>query len=351
MKRTGSITIMVLLMMVFVFTVSIFTINSSVTQWHIVENARTNIQSRMTTDAKINSLLINHNNFEDVIIPEIYKIIRKNNPPYKSSDGNRDGIPDGSKIDYNFGPHVKSANIRLEASKNTFKMAYLPSNYDEVTSIILRINTEYEGIKDTIEVKGKVINQLFEIKEPLVTEEKMIQQNLVNEFNTLMNTFEDEIFNHDSKATSSVSKINIEGEILINENNIVETLDNFTRNYDYKAKHLLINAKVSDENIPIITIEKDSENASKIKINGNIYCEGDLIINSPFELEGNLIVNGGKLIINTDSKPIIRGKVFYRGEEEFNVNDINLSSEKKYIYRYGSYLPGFLDIQIDVIKR
>ena len=88
----------------------------------------------------------------------------------------------------------------------------------------------------------------------------------------------------------------------------------------------------------------------RVFIRGNIYCEGDLKISSPFELEGNLILNNGNLIINTDSKPIIKGKVFERTCDGLDVDSIHLDSEKRYIYRYGSYLPGFLDMNINVIK-
>ena len=111
-----------------------------------------------------------------------------------------------------------------------------------------------------------------------------------------------------------------------------------------------INIKASDDYRPTIEIRDDNNNNNKVHIKGNIYCEGDLIISSPFELDGNLIINKGSLIVNSEFKPIVKGKVIYSGSGIFDPDHISFETNKRLVYLYGSYLPGFLDMNIDVIK-
>ncbi|NLY47074.1 MAG: hypothetical protein GX053_13955 [Tissierella sp.] len=180
----------------------------------------------------------------------------------------------------------------------------------------------------------------------------MIEYDLVDEFNELMSLIEGKIFDYDPKGTSSYMRVSLEGDGLINESSIIETLDNINRSYGHKSKNIMLCIKASDNSRPEVEIKFDKTNSrdARILIRGNIYCEGDLIVSSPFELDGNLIINNGNLIVNSDAKPIVKGKVIFNGSATFNSDDVSFETDKRSIYLYGSYLPGFLDMNIDVIK-
>ena len=348
MNRRGSITLILMLTMTVILSTCIYMVYLATIQTYIVNNSQMSIQSRIIADGDINRILYDECNFEEILLPEIYKIIRNKVPPFITKDSNKDGIPDGKNINIHNGKSVKSVNIRLEASKEILNKNYNSNeNFSDDTSMILRFQTEFEGIDNIIEVRGKVINEIFEIKEPFINELNMTENNLSGKFKNLMDNFENEIFDYIPIGNSPIVKINLDKNALIDEKSIIDDYGNIIETYNYTSNYVLLNIK-SGDNRPTIQIK--NQNISKLKIKGNIYCEGDLIISSPFELDGNLILNGGSLIIDTSTKPIIKGKIFYRGDGDLEIDKIKVLSEKRLIYRYGSYLPGFLDIEINVIK-
>lgn len=352
MKREGFISVIALMLMTVVLTTSTYISYSVTMHSNIASNNQKSIQSRITAEDKANRLLYDSDNFEELLLPEIYKILRNNNPPYKNSDNNGDGIPDGVSIsigkDSALASNLISANMRLEGSSATLRLNPRPANFAETTTMYIILTTEYEGIKNNLEIKSKIINKIFEIKEAYISGPKMIEYDLLEEFIDLMDFIEEEIYDHDPKGTVSFSKINLENDGFINENFISEQIDLVGKKYIYTGKYNLINIIASDDKRPSWEIK--SEANKKVSIKGSIYCEGDLTISCPFELEGNLILNKGSLIINTDTKPIIKGKVLDRADNEIDINKLKLNTEKRFIYKHGSYLPGFVQLKIDVIK-
>lgn len=355
MKRKGFISVLALLIMSFVFVNCVFIFYLVTLQSHIVINSHKSIQTRLISEENVNRLFYDKNNLEDLIIPEIYKIIRTKKPPYSNIgsngvlDGNKISIPTGS----NLSGHIKSANIRLQGSEKNLIINNITENFDETTNMVINIEIENEGISNFLEVRGTCINKIFEIKDPYICESRIIEYNLVDVFNNLMILIEEEIFDYDPKATSSFMRVNLEGDGFINEDSIIEILDDIQRSYGHKSKNILLCIKASDDKRPEVEVKFNNDVSNKntrILIRGNIYCEGDLIISSPFELDGNLIINNGNLIVKSNSKPIISGKVIYSESGSFNPENISFKTEKRSIYLYGSYLPGFLDINIDVIK-
>ena len=356
MKREGFISVLALLIMNFILVNCVFIFYLVTLQTQIVLNSHKNIQTRIISDENVNRLFYDKNNLEDLIIPEIYKILRSKKPPYNNIgtngilDGNKISIPSNSKLS----EHIKSANIRLQGSDKNLAMSNIPKNFDELTNMIVNIEVENEGIGNYIEVKGRCINNIFEIIDPYICESKMLEYNLANEFNNLILLLEEEIFEYDPKGTSSYMRVNLEGDGFINEDSIIEILDNIQRSYGHKSKNTLLCIKASGGKRPEVEVKFSNDSINnkntRILIRGNIYCEGDLIISSPFELDGNLIINQGNLIVKSDTEPIIKGKVIYNGHESFNPESISFETEKRSVYLYGSYLPGFLDVNIDVIK-
>lgn len=352
MQRKGFISVVALLIMTLILVSCVFMFHLVKVQSYIASNSQKNIQSRIIRDESINRLIYDKYNVETIIIPEIYKMLRNERPPYLKIGSS--GVPEGTKLSIdkgdNLSRNIKSAKIRLQGTEKNLKISNIPDNFEETTNIIIDVETEYEGIKNNVEVRGTVINEIFEIEESFITESRIIELNLDEEFKELINSIEEEIFDYDPKPPSYYVKVNLEEDGYINENYITETLGNINRTYGHIGKLVAINIKASDNKRPIIEIKYNNSINDKILIKGNIYCEGDLIVSSPFELDGNLIINGGNLIVKSETKPIISGKIIYNGSEVFNPDNVVLKTNKRSIYLYGSYLPGFLDMNIDVIK-
>lgn len=347
MNRRGSIALILILMMTFVLSACMYMIYLVRIQSHIVSNSEKSVQARIMVDGDIHRVLYDKTRFEDLLLPEIYKILRNRLPPYSFKDSDKDGVPDGQTIKVDM-DSIQSLNLRLEASKEVMGKNYKShENFADDTSIIMRFKTDFQGRKGMVEVKAKIINSLFEIEESYIDDFLILGNNLSDSFNTLMDTFEKDIFDFDPKGSSLVEQINLDENARIDDRYIVNDCGNIIKTYNCSNSYLLLNIKSREEKV---VIELRNNNVEKLTIKGNIYCEGDLIVSTPFELQGNLILNNGSLIVNTDIKPIFKGKIFHRGNGDVDREKIQLLSEKRYIYRYGSYLPGFLDFQVYVIK-
>ncbi|MFY9612836.1 MAG: hypothetical protein WAQ12_04775 [Tissierellaceae bacterium] len=354
MKRKGFISVMALLLLTVILASSTYMLYIFSTQTTIASNSHKNIQARIATEDKAKRLIYDEESFNNLVLPEIYHIMRNKNPPYKNTLTSNN-MPASNKItlpsDSPLASNVKSATIRLEGSDSMLQRQVVPDNYHETTSLILRLETDYQGVKNLVEFKGRVINRLFEIEEAFVTQDRLEDEELVDEFHSLMDLIKAEIFKHDAKGTPSAIAMNFDGDVTIDEKYITGSLGDTNNFYGHTGKHVFINVKNLKDERPSLEVKHQTDPNRLIKIRGNIYCEGDLVISSPFELEGNLILNGGSLTLNTNEKPLVKGKVFFRGEGDLKFEDIKLKTEKKYVYRFGSYLPGFIDVEIIVIKK
>ncbi|NLY47075.1 MAG: hypothetical protein GX053_13960 [Tissierella sp.] len=145
MKRKGFISVIALLIMTFVLVNCVFIFYLMTLQSHIAKNTQKSIQTRIVSDENVNRLFYDKKNLEDLIIPEIHKTLRTKRPPYNNIGSN--GMPDGSRIEIPTGSrlseNIKSANIRLQGSEKNLIISNIPDNFDETTTMVVNIETEY----------------------------------------------------------------------------------------------------------------------------------------------------------------------------------------------------------------
>lgn len=346
MDKKGFISFFSLILLTLVLLTSTYILYLGRLQTHIVMNSNKNIQARILTDHMLNKLLYQEDNFERIILPEIIRIVRLKLPPYSFKDTDGDGIPDGNSLTIpsyiDTESIIKKATIRLEGSEGAFRLEPLPANFHEETGMVLRLETEYQGIRNEIIARGEIINKIFEIEESYITEVNL-KEDLIEDFYSLMAYMDERILDHDPKT--SINKFNLRAQGRIGKNKIEEIAEDGTKTTYSYANPVQINIKGEDSSWEI-----DSQDGSKIKLLGNIYCQGQLIIRSPLELEGNLILDNARLVVEADTKPIIRGKILAKNSQ-LDREMLDLKPEKKYIYRAGSYLPGFIRLKINVIKK
>ncbi|NLL82431.1 MAG: hypothetical protein GX231_09015 [Tissierellia bacterium] len=333
MNRSGFITIFVLITFIICLTVCYFTIEIMSTQTLIQLSYRDKIQSEMLSESKILRLLEDESYFDSMLVPLIHKYF--NNPS---------------------GP--RSFKVKFEENMDEL------DTYKEVEVIFLKegnkqlmqLNTKtiYKGFTSFITSKASIINYLFEVdKNPLIT------YGLSDETDKLLEDY----FNYlgDNISTDSLSG-GIKGVYTYDHNvvkigkgmnnlkkitkirNGVESYETFDRDVFLLMKNKL--------NTPIELIIEDN-----IDFRGILYIEGDLIINSDLDFKGIIILKGAdsnivvddSLILDTSKKPKIFGIVLTDGNS-ISSEFIDIRYESGYIYRYGIYLPGFLQPKIELIK-
>lgn len=118
---------------------------------------------------------------------------------------------------------------------------------------------------------------------------------------------------------------------------------------DFTYESIIVHLKRDTVEDRILTIGS-IEDEGLIKMNGVLYIEGDLIIDQDFEFVGLIIINEGNVIINAENSLTINGMLIYKGDT-LDINSISLVYDQKNIYKNASFLPGFLDIYINAIKK
>ena len=120
----------------------------------------------------------------------------------------------------------------------------------------------------------------------------------------------------------------------------------------FSSKEVIIIIKSSGEQISNFSIGEITNLDEKIDISGIIYVEGNIIISSNFNFNGIIIVNNGEIIVESNKKPRIRGMVIMDNLLNYNLftEKVDIVYDRYSIYKYGTYLPGFIDLKINVIK-
>ena len=137
-------------------------------------------------------------------------------------------------------------------------------------------------------------------------------------------------------------------ELLYLKNNQVVKVDPFIHADKNKVKEFFILMEDKFNKEPELHIQSDNPTS----MDGVLYLNGDLIINSEFIFNGIIIINNGKIIVKSQINPIINGIIISNGEEGWiDLDRVTIYYDRKYIYRYGTYLPDFLDYEFLVLKK
>lgn len=231
----------------------------------------------------------------------------------------------------------------------------------ETKKMNLTLNHIYNDIKTIFEININLVNEIFDMGNPIINLASM-EGNERESCEEYFNFMEEEIFRCEPRLDIELSGVSIyrynildNAKILIDdnrkvlydlENNIEKNILNFTNQI------LLLNIKSLGENNNIYTSLElgEEKNLEKIKLKGVLYIEGDLIINQDLDFEGVIVINNGNLFVENDINVKIMGIILYRGEEDLDLESIDVIYDKNLIYTYGSYLPGYINPRVELIK-
>lgn len=339
-NRRGSLTILAIFIFLIMMTSITLILRFSMIQAALSRNQLEKIQSRYKVEDGFNKILYQDDNMEKYLRGDMLYRYRERTSSDKLF-----------KIIVEEGDELKSYIKNLEFS---FK------NINGREMIFLKTEVDHNNLTSYIKAHGLCVNQIFELKKPIL-DENLLSTSEEDLFIKFMDDMENNNWDYEFQMGSNYKKINTKKDvfikfvsknrpaelgvkgIMLNFNEVNQTYEEF------KEQFVIIHLKRDNLSERSITIGS-TENKELITIRGVLYVEGDLIINQDFTFEGLIIMNGGKIIVNSINKPIIKGMVINKGEE-IDKDTLDLIHDQLSIYRAGSFLPGFLDIGIQVIKK
>lgn len=293
------------------------------------------IQSDLLAESKINRVFYEDFYYKGILEPWIIKDLNNNTSKLISMDVNHLDLNDSYKF-------VSGAIIDYKTSDH-FSRKYLE----------LKTEARYKGITTSIKSSGPIVEDIFEVGNlPIISSETSAA--LADYYNIINNELKTEnisdqmqvfnIFDYDDILLKYKDSTN--NELIRSRNEAVCGSSLFISN---KYIFLIIRNTM---NKPIKFNVGDKINFDKITYSGIMYLEGDLEVSTNFDFNGILILKGenSKVNINPDCIFKFRGIILTQGTTDYVVN-MDLVYDRGYIYRYGVYLPGFLNPRLVVTKK
>jgi hypothetical protein len=334
MKRNGFITVIVLLIMIVVMSAAIY-LNYLTTLQSLIEVSSTDkIQSYYLAETKINRIVYEEDYFLNKLKPAIINHLK-----YPTAAIYENTIIKIENCDLDSNDSINTVNARF---------------YDNGTREYMELTTQskYKDITTTqINANGTLVKGMFEIGGlPLLSYDLDFKTSA--EISSFYDEIKDNLNLNDIPTT-------IKGLYTFDHNKVIVKTNDSTLNYLTKIrnenqvtesffKEVFFIIKNNIYN-PIELVMENGNNSRILDLYGIIYLEGNLVISTNFSFNGILILKGGNIIVNTPIKPKFSGIIITDGNTDFS-DDIELNYNRWYIYKYGIYLPGFLDVRIESSK-
>ena len=329
MNRKGSVLILVLLVFVVVMLGALYTLQSSTLHMHIAKNKSVNNQGFYSSEAKIFMCMYEAKYFKDQLEPLILN-------EFRTLTNSKDYILLSSE-DIEKGDSERKVAISFVTQNNRkcLKLVGTTNNNNQITNA----TSTFTLVNEIFELGLPVLDRAGEYIEEL--ENKISNDDLPRQIKAV------NIFDYDSIVVKTITNRELElfygrmGQFIRSEKLIPSNID--------KTNELFI--LIEDKFNKRVSLHIDCPEKLTL-IDGIIYIEGDLIISSEFKFNGIIIINNGQIIVNSEIKPIINGIIISNGEEAgLDLEKITLNYDRNIVYRYGTYLPNFLNYEFLVMKK
>lgn len=333
-RRKGFISIMALITMTILITMSLYLVYLSVTEYSIISSNLDKTQSYYQSEGKIHLALYDDQYYLNQLHLDILEVFRTNSFNLTSKKVRL------KPEDLNYGDDIKDLSIRFIDENDRLNM-----------SIISESNAN--GMETKLVSKGTIVNRLFEMDYPILAL-NLIDEEYRDELDDLLKIIKDNISIDNCHRPGSIygkesrdySKLTLKGSG--NRNHEISSRREGMVNphvEGFSQKEVFIIAKPGmDKNVELII--------DNVDLSGIIYVEGDIIISSSSYFKGIIIVKNGKIVTNTRNKSTIYGLVIMDNMENYDdfIQGNKLTRNRRMINRYGTYLPGFLDLKLELIK-
>lgn len=338
--KKGFISIIALVTISILLVMSLYLLNISQLENLILNAGDNKTKSYYQSEGKIHLSLCDDKYYSDQLYLNLIQVFRANN------FGTLSKKVTINEEDLDFGDDKKDIWLKFTDKENRIIMDIIA-------------NSNVNGVKSEVTSSGPVVNHLFEASNPIVSLNSL-EEIEKNNLQDLLENIKENISIHNCYKNDSVFGIELENfnECRLSRKNngnykisskrdkmMNPHVDNFVQN------EIFIIAR-GKENEKFEIFLGDPEEESNINLSGIIFVEGDLIISNDFEFRGIVVVVNGKILNEFNKQFKIEGLLITDSMEDYNdfIENNNIIYARDMIYRYGTYLPGFLDPKISVIK-
>lgn len=300
----------------------------------ILISSKKDIQSFYNSESKIFTCIYDEKYFKNQLMPNLVEEFRAREFTNKKKIKiDKSDLEDGDK----------EANVTME-----FK------DIDGRRYMTLQASSLVNGLMTKLSSRATVVNYLFELKRPILHRNSM-EDKYIEQFQSLEDKIREDIsteniikhnglYDFESKDYTSIS---------LSAEKISCKRDSMTGSYIEpinREEIVIIGRKCHGENIQLNIVE--AENSKKKNLSGLIYIDGNINICTDLDFSGIIVVNEGEVVIESGSSLNVSGMIIYlNNDREIEEQDnLYVIYNGPVVYKYGPYLPGFLDIKIDLIK-
>lgn len=332
-KRKGFISAFILIVMSISIVILLYLYETIYLDSKILASTKNNVQAFYNAEGKI-LLCLNEKYLQEQLIENTLYMI-------KETDNNQESPSTSIRFD--------SSDLEKGDMESDIEASLIDS--ENRKNVVLTSTANINGTRAKVVGIAKAVNNLFEMETPILDSENLTCE-YMEKLEKLRLKIEGEIT---LKLDESDKIYGFENEnyekIILNDDKLICSRDSMVDPYIEsvgKNSIYIIGKKYNEEHIEF-NIEKRVSKDRK-PLAGIIYVEGNVNISTNFNFNGIMIVNGGDLRVDSESKLVINGMLIYLNEKPLNMDNIEINYDRDIIYRYGIYLPGFIDINIDLIK-
>lgn len=211
------------------------------------------------------------------------------------------------------------------------------------------------GVQTSAISYGPLVDKFFELGIPILSPTTLKSEDL-NDYNKLFYNIEENISIENSNLPSTMVGIYSSDYDNIKINKGKNNYEAFYYREDQLLKTQIINKNEvfilikNNLNKPINLTLGDVESGDNLSISGVIYIEGDVVINSNLIFNGIIILNKGNIFLDSQINVKINGVILIDDEDSLPDN-LEVIYNRSNIYLYGTYIPGFLNPRIEIVKR
>lgn len=343
-KKNGFISIISLIIMGVLHIMVLYLLCTTKLGYKILGATINKNQSYYQSEGKLYMSVYDDKYYENQLYPSILKEFRKEGPKIK----NHKLVIDINDLEP--GDNLERIKMSFIDEKERFKLKLLAeSNFNNTNTAVTSIIS--------------LVNEIFETNKSVLTLD-LIDERYKKDFEELFNLICKDINVNTCNGSNNITGIeylNYNKVILekkANKNYEILALRESMENPSIQGIHkdeIFIVVKPFNDNPANLFIGYPGENNNsngKIDLSGIIFVEGNLIISKEFDFKGIIIVKGGTILVDPDINSKIQGLIIIENINDLDefIKETGIIHSRHTIYKYGTYIPGFLDVKIDLIK-
>lgn len=328
-KRRGFISIFILMVTSISMILILYMAHTIKLQTLILNSTKNNVQSFYNSEGKILMCFYDDKYIDGQLNTNLYNAFRNTRFSKKSIIT------------------IDEDDLENQDKKSIVRMWF--DDIDRRKYIVLSSESDINGTRSNVISTGTVVNDLFEMEIPILDIEMVDTKSLED----LISQIEDNISMEKANISDSMYGFESQNyeEITLTIDKLICTRDTMKEPYVEgigRREVFIIGKKYKGERIHF-NIDK-SQSTYKKSLSGIIYVEGDINISTDFQFNGIMIVNGGKLNVEKGINFSVDGMLINLSDEVLYKDNLDIEYNRRLIYKYGTYLPGFVDIKLNLIK-